>query len=134
MIVVSNTTAQTLTPGQSITFDSVVFRTRNGAECHRDNSNFVRMRARGVYAVAFSGNIGATAQGIAQIAIQLGGSTLPETTMISTTAAAGDLNNVATETRVPTCCGAGMNLTVTNTGTTDITIGANTAFVVNRVA
>lgn len=39
MISLSNTTAQTLTPGQSITFNTVVLHT-GCAECHRANTSF----------------------------------------------------------------------------------------------
>lgn len=135
MIILSNTTDQTLTPGQSITFDTVVFRTRNGAECHRDNTSSVRLCAKGgVYEIDFHANIGATAQGVAQLAIQLSGDTLPSTTMISTTAAAGDLNNVSASTLVRNCCASSDRITVTNTGTTDVTIGANPSLMVKRQA
>lgn len=133
MLVLSNTTAQTLAPGESIVFDDVILRSGCG-ECHRANTSSVKLRATGVYAVSFSGNIGGVAAGAAQLSIQLGGSTLPETTMITTTAAAGDLNNVSTETRVKNCCGDYDRIVVTNTGTADITVGANTALVVNRVS
>lgn len=134
MIVLSNTAAQTITPGQSIIFDEVLLHT-GSAECHRRNTASVNMKSQGIYAVSFSGNIGGVAAGATQLSINAGGSPLPETTMISTTAAAGDLNNVSTETRVSNqCCCDYSNLAVTNTGTTDITVGANSAFVVNRVA
>lgn len=35
MISLSNTTAQTVAVGQSITFDTVLLKSKNGAECHR---------------------------------------------------------------------------------------------------
>lgn len=133
MIVLSNTEAQTLAPGASLTFNDVIIKS-GGAECHRSNTDSVKLRSTGVYAASFSGNIGGTAAGAVQISMQLGGATLPETTMISTTAAAGDLNNVSTETRVKICCGDFDRLTIVNTGTTELTVGANTALVVNRVA
>lgn len=131
MIVLSNTTAQTLAPGQSITFDDVILHSGSG-ECHRRNTGAVKLRANGVYDVNFSGNIGAVAPGPAQLSIQLGGVTLPETTMISTTAAAGDLNNVATATGVKNCCGDYDRVTVVNTGTAPITVGANSCLFIKR--
>lgn len=133
MLVLSNSAAQTLAPGESIVFNDTILQSGCG-ECHRNNTALVKLRATGVYAVTFSGNIGGVAAGAAQISIQLGGATLPETTMITTTAAAGDLNSVSTETRVKTCCGSYDTIVVTNTGTADITIGANPTLVVNRVA
>lgn len=132
MIVVSNTTEQTLQPGQSIIFDKVVQWSGNG-ECFREGSNFIKLRGC-LYELSFSGNIGAVAPGPAQLSIQVGGSTLPETTMISQTAAAGDLNNVSAETAYSMCCCDFDRVTVTNTGTAAITVGANSALKAVRKA
>lgn len=131
MISLSNTTAQTLTPGQSITFNTVALHTGCG-ECHRTNTSSVKLKYKGIYEVSFSANIGSTVVGVAQLAIQAGGDTLPESTMISTTAAAGDLNNVATTIGVRNCCDDYDRITVTNTGTTTVTIGANPVLFVSR--
>lgn len=133
MISLSNTTAQTLTPGQSITFNTVVLHT-GCAECHRANTSSVKLRAKGIYDVHFSANIGATVAGVAQLSIQLGGDTVNESTMISTTAAAGDLNNVSTAIPVRNCCDDYDRITVTNTGTTTVTVGANPVLFVSRRA
>lgn len=134
MIVLSNSVAQTLSPGQSATFDTVVLKTGN-AECFRPNSGSVRLRfANAIYEVHVGANIGATAEGAAQIALSFEGSPMLETTMISQTAAAGDLNSVGRETAVKTCCCNGGYITVTNTGTTDINLGANPILYIRRVA
>jgi len=131
MISLSNTTAQTLAPGQSITFNTVVLHTGCG-ECHRANTPSVKLKYKGIYEVSFSANIGSTTVGIAQLAIQAGGDTLPESTMISTTAVAGNLNNVAKTIAVRNCCDDYDRITVTNTGTTTVTIGANPVLFVSR--
>lgn len=132
MIALTNTTAQTLTPGQSITFNDVILHTGCG-ECHRANTPSVKMRANGVYDVSFSGNISsATAGTPVQLSIQLSGTTLPETTMISTPAAADALNNVSVTTPVKNCCGDYDRVTVTNTGTVDVTVGANSVLYIRR--
>lgn len=68
------------------------------------------------------------------IAVSFDGSPLLETTMISQTAAAGDLNNVNRETAVNTCCCAGGAITLVNTGTTDVNLGANPLLYIRRVA
>ena len=134
MIVLSNTTAQTLEPGQAITFNNKILHT-GCAECHRANTGSVKMRSNGTYVVQFSGNIGgATAATAVQLSIQIGGATLPETTMISVPATANDLNNVATVTAIRNTCGDYDRLTVVNTGTNPVIVGANTAFVIRRVA
>lgn len=130
MIVLSNTTAQTVEPGQDILFDRVVRKCGCGT-CHRDGSASVKMCKKGLYAIHFSGNIdGATADAPAQLAIQTGGETLPETTMISS---ATGVNNVATMTYLKNCCCDFDRLTVSNTGTVAITVSPNTSFAVAEV-
>lgn len=131
MIVLSNSAEQTLLAGQSITFDLVKLHS-GCAECHREGSSSVKMRCSGIYDIAFSGNIGGTVAGPVQLSIEVGGEILQETTMISTAGAVGDLNNVATQTRVRNCCSDYDRVTVTNTGTSDVVVGANSALVVGR--
>ena len=134
MIVLSNSVAQTLAPGQSATFDTIVSHTGN-AECFRPNSGAVRLRCKSaIYDVHCGANIGATAPGAAQIAVVFDGAPLLETTMISQTATAGDLNSINRETAVNTCCCDGGAITVVNTGTTEITLGANPLLYIRRVA
>lgn len=129
MIVVSNTTAQTLQPGQSLVFDRVAQRSGCG-ECFRVGSNFVRLKGS-LYELSYSGNIGAVAAGPAQISMQVGGSTLPETTRISQTAAAGNLNSVSADTGYCACCDFD-RVTITNTGTAAITVGVGFALKIVR--
>lgn len=132
MILLSNTTEQTLQPGQSIVFDEVVLKC-GSCECHRRGTDAVKLRSNGVYAAEFSGNIGGTTAATAvQLAFTLGGTPLLETTMISTPAAVGDLNNVAKTTRIKNCCGDYDRIRVTNTGTTTVVVGANSSFVLER--
>lgn len=122
MTTVSTLTDQTLQPGQSLIFDKLVQKSGCG-ECFRLSSNFIRLKGC-LYELSFSGNIGAVAPGPAQISMQVGGSTLPETTRISQTAAAGDLNSVSADTSYSNCCCDFDRITVTNTGTAAITVGA----------
>lgn len=135
MIVLSNTVAQTLAPGQAMTFDTEVLHT-GCAECHRNNSGAVIFRANGaIYECKFGANIGSTEVGDAQIALVVNGAPLLETTMIHTTATAGDLNRVSCDTAVKTCCGTGgESVTVVNTGTTTVNVGANPCLFIKRVA
>ena len=134
MIILSNTIAQTLNPGQSATFDTIILH-KGCSECFRKGSGAVTLRKQGAtYEVDFSGNIGAVAPGAAQLNIFLNGSPLSETLMISTTAAAGDLNNVAKRTAVDTCCCGCETCTVVNTGDTPLTLGANPLLYIKRVA
>lgn len=134
MIELSNTTAQTIAPGQSLTFDITILKS-GCAEAHRTNSGIVTLRADcAIYEVHFAANVSGTAAGPVQLAIALDGEPLVETTMISTVGAAGDLNNVAIATLVKTGCGCCGSITVTNNGTSTVIVGANPALFVKRVA
>lgn len=133
MIVLSNSAEQTLAPGQSLTFDDVIWQS-GCAECHRTNSASVKLRANGLYDVSFHANVGGpTAATPVQLTIELGGEPLLETTMISVPAAVGDFNNVSAGTRVKNCCGDYDRITVTNTGANSVIVAANSALVIGRV-
>lgn len=133
MIVLSNTTEQTVQPGQSIIFDEKITHCGN-CECWRKGTGSVKLRCNGVYALAFSGNIGGeTAATPVQLALSLGtGATLSETTMISVPAAVADRNNVSTQTRLKNCCGDYDRVSVVNTGTVPVVVAANSAFVIEK--
>lgn len=134
MIELSNTAAQTIAPGQSLTFDTVLLKT-GCAEAHRTNSGIVTLKADcAVYEIHFAANISATAAGTAQLAISLDGEPLVETTMINTISTAGDPDNAATATLVKTGCGCCGKISVTNTGTTSVIVSDNPALFVKRVA
>ena len=134
MIELSNTAAQTIAPGQSLTFDTVLLKT-GCAEAHRSNSGIITLKADcAVYEIHFAANISATAAGTAQLAISLDGEPLVETAMINTISTAGDPDNAATATLVKTGCGCCGKISVTNTGTTSVIVSANPALFVKRVA
>jgi len=135
MLVLSNSVEQTLAPGQAMTFDTVVMHT-GCAEGYRPNSGSVVLRARkAIYDCSVGANIGSTtAASEAQLAICLNSSPLLETTMISTTATVGDIENVARNTAVRTDCNGGEYITVVNTGETTITIGAHPELFIKRAA
>ena len=133
MILLSNSTEQTLTPGQSITFDTVILHSGCG-ECHRKNSSSIKMRANGIYEVHFNGNISSNAAGPVELTIELGGEPLNETLMQSTVGTPGDFESVSATTLVRNCCGDFDRVTVTNTGTSDVIVNANSAFFVKRLS
>lgn len=128
MILLTNTGPQTIPVGGSVAFDTVIFQSGNG-ECHRNGSGTVTLRAKGIYALTFSGNIGGTAAGPVELTVEIGGEPLAETTMDSVTAAAGDLANVSTTTAVRTCCTGTERVTVVNTGDAELTVENPTLFV-----
>jgi len=133
MISLMNSTAQTLTAGQTMAFDTVVFHT-GCSECYRKGTGSVKMTRNGIYEVSFNANVtAATAGDVVQLSIQQGGVTVPESTMISTPAAANAVNNVACDIPLQNCCDY-ERITVVNTGTTDVVISANAQLFVKRVA
>ncbi len=132
MIVLSNTTEQTVAPGQSITFNTLKHKS-GCAECWRQGTSSVKMKNSGVYQVSFSANIGGeTAATPVQIALAIGGDVLPATTMISVPAAVADRNNVSVTTGIRNCCCDYDRITVTNNGTVPVIIGANPLLFVKR--
>lgn len=135
MISLSNTTAQTIAAGQSLTFNTVLLKTRSRAECFRKNTGSIKLCAScAIYEVSFSGNISGAAGTPVQLALALGGDILPETTMIATPSAANAANNVSVTTLVNNNCCDYDRVTIVNTGTTDVTVDANPIFFVKRVA
>lgn len=133
MIILTNIASQELAPGQSLIFDTEILHT-GYSECHRVNSGAVTLRQQqAIYETHFSANIGATAPGVAQLAINVNGSPLAETTMVSTTAAAGDVNNVAKDTAIRTCCCGPETVTVVNTGETTVIV-ENPSLFIKRIA
>lgn len=133
MILLSNSVAQTVSPGQPLAFGTVPVKTGCDTS-HRAGSGTVTLKGKcAVYEVQFSANISGTAAGPVQLAIALDGEVLPETTMISTVTTAADPNSVSTSTLVRTdgcCCG---RIAVVNTGTADVVVSANPSFIVKRV-
>lgn len=137
VIVLSNTIAQTIQPGQSLTFNAKILHTGCG-ECYRDGSGAVGLRsANGIYNCAFKANIASETTALPiQLALSINGSPLLETTMISTPETANVFNNVSCETAVSTCCcnGGTGSITVTNTGVNPVVVDANPSLYIKRVA
>lgn len=131
MIVLSNSTEQTLAPGQAITFDLVKLHSGCG-EYHREGSSSVKLRANGIYDISFNGNISGTAAGQLELAMRLGGDVLPETTMESALGTPGDFDNVFARTLVRNCCGDSDRVSVVNSGTTTVIVAANSSLVISR--
>lgn len=123
MLILTNDTSLTLGPNQSVTFNLEILHT-GCAECHRINSGAVSLRMlNAIYKVFFKANIGSTTAATpAQLTMFLNASPMEETRMVSTTAAVGDVNNVACETGVRTCCCGPETLTIVNDGETTIVV------------
>ena len=134
MIVLTNTLSQTLQPGEAVTFNDVTLHT-GCAEFFRQNSGTVGLKACGIYEVDFSANVGgAVASSPVELTIEIGGSPLLETEMISTpTVATTEFNNISSGTYVATANGVSNAITVSNTGVNPIIIAPNPQLRVRRV-
>lgn len=124
MVVLSNTTEQTLQPGQSITFDNLVIWSGD-AETARSGGPLGLTATNAIYALSFNANVTGTTTDPVQLSISLGGSPLPETTSIYTPAAANAVGNVSGSTYVRTRCGLSNQVTVTNSGANPIIVSPN---------
>ena len=133
MIVVSNAAAQTLTPGQSLTFN--VLKQTGCSEFARNNSGSIFLKPGGVYEVEYHANVtNSTAATAVQLSLNFAGSTLPETTAIFTPSAINVVGNISGKTYVATVLPfSSFAVTLTNTGTTDITISPDASIAVQRV-
>lgn len=136
MIEVSNTAAQTLQPGQAISFNRVIHHKGCG-ECYTSQlPTSVKLKGGcgAAYDVEFSGNVSlATAGAAGQLAIAIGGQPLVETAMNSTPSTANVLNNVSTGTYLVLNCSDLDRVSVINTGLVPITIAPNSNLRIRRV-
>lgn len=134
MLVLSNLTAQTIQPGQAVTFDKVVLKC-GCCECWNSQlPKTAKLKATGgVYSLGFSGNVSSPTAGAAmQLAIAIAGQPLVETAMNSTPSTANVLNNISTETRYRNNCGDADRVSVINTGAVPAVLAPNSAFVIER--
>ena len=138
MLIVTNTAAVTLAPGQALTFNDVIWKS-GCAESFRGNGSFVSA-GRGVFELSFEGNIsGATAATPIQLNLEINGSPLPETTIIETPETADVFNSISRSTIIGNqgdCCNpnpGNVSITVVNTGTSTLTVGANAKLSVKRI-
>lgn len=133
MIVLSNTTAQTLKPGESLIFDNTVIQS-GCAEYHSDRSSSVLILKPGMYEIHFTGNVaGIEDESTLRLGIRVGSNTLSETTMMKTVCHKEHYSNVAAATIVR-CETKGKAIGVTNIGAVPIVIAPHSSIFVKRVA
>lgn len=136
MIALSNSTAQTLAVGESMTFD-IIINKLNNTECFIKNTQSVKLICNGLYEVHFSGSVaiptGGTAGTAIQLSIELSGNILNYSNIISTPGALEVFNNVAKTIPVNNCCCDFDRVTITNTGTQSLTIDANSILYIHKV-
>ncbi len=135
MIKVLTSADRTLEPGQALTYDLTAVHTGCGrSERHQAGSSVIRLIQNGYYQVYFTANIGAVAPGAAQVTMQLDGEAIPGATAITPTAAAGDLSNVTIIQPVLNNCCDRSRITIVNSGTAPITVGAGAQLFVKRIS
>lgn len=133
MIVLSNTTAQTLKPGESLIFDNTVIRS-GCAEYHSDHSPSVLILKPGMYEIHFTGNVaGVEDESTLRLGIRVGSNTMSETTMMKTVCHKEHYSNVAAAT-IMRCETKGKAIGVTNIGAVPIVIAPHSSVFVKRVA
>lgn len=131
MIVLSNTAAQTVQPGEDVMFNTVIM--RSGCDAYWQGGTGPLHIKCGVYDLEFTGNVGGDEATQPNLAITVDGAVLPETRMTETSALATDTHNVHASTRRRNCF-AGAVVSVRNVGTTPVVLQANPALVVERRA
>ena len=138
MVIVSNSAAQTLTTGQSLTFDLRTLKT-GCSEYVSDGSSAVYLKSNGLYLVDFSGNVtNQAANALVQLQITVNGQPLANAIMNATPATAGDLWNVSRNTAVDTKAGCCFNIgtayvSVTNTGVNPVIVAPGASLRIGRV-
>lgn len=131
MLQLSNSTAQTLQPGQALVFDNVVLRCNCSKACfNKQAPNVVKLCSRGDYDVTYHANITGAAAAELQLAIALSNYPSPQTFMNAVPAAEGDLVNVSAELPIRNCCCDLNRLAIVNSGATPVTVAAGSSLVV----
>lgn len=132
MIELSNTAAQTIPVGGSVTFDKVLLKSCGCNDvCYNSMvPTSVKLTRKAIYDIEFHGNVTSVAAGnTVQLAIAVGAnSPLVQTAMNATPAAVGTLVNVSAGTYLRNCCCDLDRVRVINTGTVPVTLAPNSSF------
>lgn len=133
MITLTNPSAQTVQPGQVVTFTAVDVRT-GCSECYRPGTNSVKLRAGGSYEVTYAVNgSNAVANQPIQLGIALSGTVIPISVAIEMPATAGALTNMTRTVPVVNCCCDFDRITLVNSGPNPINLGPNPMLYIRRV-
>lgn len=134
MIKLTNLAAQTIQPGQSVIFNTVMKKS-GCAECFRLGTGSVKLCKRPAsYEAVFQANVTTETAGVAQLSFELSGDILPESTMVRQIATANDFDSISLSDLISVNCCDFDRLTVTNTGTIPVVISTNPLFYVKRVS
>lgn len=114
--------AQAVAVGGNVLFTETAVYPCDCSIRHRADSGLVTLR-RGRYLVSFGANISVgTAATAGSLALAIEGEPLGGATMVATSTAANDLNNVATSIVLDVPCGGSYNISVENVGTVAVNV------------
>lgn len=133
MITLTNPSAQTVQPGQNVTFTTVDAHT-GCSECYRPGTNSVKLRSGGAYEVTYAANVSnGTANQAIQLGVALSGTVMPISIAIEAPATAGTLTNMTRTVPVTNCCCDFDRITLVNSGPNPINLGPNPMLYIRRV-
>lgn len=134
MIKLTNLTAQTVQPGQSVTFSTIMKRS-GCAECFRLGTGSVKLCKRpATYEAYFQANATTEAVGVVQLSFALAGDTLPESTVVRQITTANAFDSISLQDLISVNCCDFDRLTVTNTGAVPVVISTNPLLYIKRVS
>ena len=134
MIKLTNLTAQTVQPGQSVTFSTIMKRS-GCAECFRLGTDSVKLCKRpATYEAYFQANVTTEAVGVAQFSFALAGDTLPESTVVRQITTANAFDSISLQDLISVNCCDFDRLTVTNTSAVPVVISTNPLLYIKRVS
>lgn len=123
MVLMYNTTEQTLQPGQAIVFDKIETVSGCGESARSGGPLGLNAADGAVYRIDAGGNItGATAAEPVELSIAIGGVARISTTRIYTPAVADAVGSIDTFTYVRTSPFLNNDITVINSGTNPVTV------------
>ena len=128
MIKLTNLAAQTIQPGQSVIFTTIMKKS-GCAECFRLGTSSVKLCKRPAsYEAVFQANVTTDTAGIAQLSFGLSGDILPESTMVRQIATANAFDSISLSDLISINCCDFDRLSVTNTGTIPVIISTNAVY------
>lgn len=139
MIELTNSTAQTLQPGQALTFDAIPLLKTGCNECfNKLLPTSVKLRSSGcnpIYNVEFHANITSNAAATpVELSLAIANTALLGTSMDATPAAAGDAVNVSAGKYIPVgCCECNLDrVSVINSGTNPVVVNPGSLLRIGR--
>lgn len=125
MLAVTNAAEQIVEAGATVVFNQVTLKACC-SESFQSLQNAIRLNRNAIYIVDFEANItGATAATAVELSIAVNGTPIPASRVTTVPAAAGDLSSVSRRIPIYNACNETLSISVTNTGTTPVTIAAN---------